>query len=170
VSYSQDCGNSWIPIFYKGGEELATIDTFWTNFKPFASTHWRNERQNLINQIDGNEVIFKFRAINDNGSNFFIDNIFVYDAVSPASILSVEAESFKLFPNPADDYVELKFLPLGSNGKLTVCDLTGKVVYVELLSQSQLQAKIQTAHLGQGIYFVALETNKGRSVQKLVIQ
>lgn len=170
VSYSQDCGNSWIPIFYKGGEELATIDTFWTNFKPFASTHWRNERQNLINQIDGNEVIFKFRAINDNGSNFFIDNIFVYDAVSPASILSVEAESFKLFPNPADDYVELKFLPLGSNGKLTVCDLTGKVVYVGRLSQSQQQVKIQTAQFGQGIYFVAVETNKGRKVQKLVIQ
>jgi hypothetical protein len=75
-----------------------------------------------------------------------------------------------LFPNPADDYVELKFQSLGSKGKLTVCDLTGKLVYVESLSQSQQQAKIQTAHLGQGIYFVALETNKGRSVQKLVIQ
>lgn len=170
VSYSQDCGNSWIPIFYKGGEELATIDTFWTNFKPFAASHWRNERQNLINQIDGNEVIFKFRAINDNGSNFFIDNIFVYDAVSPATIFNAIPDAFKLFPNPADDYVELKFQPLLGKGQLTICDLTGKVVFVESLTQNQEQTKIQTAHLGQGIYFVTLETNRSRSVKKLVIQ
>lgn len=170
ISYSDDCGISWNSIFYKGGEDLATVDTFWTNFKPFASTHWKNEKQNLINQVNGNEVIFRFRAINDNASNLFIDNIFVYDAVSPAKTMNIQTQSFKVFPNPADEFVELKFDALKSNGLLSVFDITGKEVFQTQLLFKQEQVNIQTSDLKAGIYLITLTTELGRSVQKLVIQ
>ena len=170
VSYSDDCGVTWNSIFYKGGEDLATVDTFWTNFKPFASTHWENEKQNLINQVDGNEVIFRFRAINDNASNLFIDNIFVYDAVSPANIEIFQTQTFKLFPNPADEFVELRFDALKSNGSVSIFDITGKEVYQTSIISKQDQLKLQTSELKPGIYLVSLATELGRSVQKLVIQ
>lgn len=170
ISYSDDCGLTWNSIFYKGGEDLATVDTFWTNFKPFASTHWKNERQNLITEVDGNEVIFRFRAINDNASNLFIDNIFVYDAVSPANIEIFQTQSFKLFPNPADEFVELRFDALKSNGSVSIFDITGKEVYQTSTVAKQDQLKLQTSELNPGVYLVSLATELGRSVQKLVIQ
>lgn len=170
VSYSDDCGITWNTVFYKGGQQLSTVDTFWTNFRPFASTHWMNERQNLISQVDGNEIIFRFRAINDNASNLFIDNIFVYDAVSPASIKTIYNQTFNVYPNPADEFVDVSFDALKSQGTLSLFDITGKEILQKIMHENQTLSRIETSNLNAGIYLIMLESEFGRSVKKLVIR
>jgi hypothetical protein len=94
----------------------------------------------------------------------------VYDAVSPANTIKIQTQTFKLFPNPADEFVEIKFDALKSNGRLSVFDVAGKEVFQTLLLNKQEQIKIQTSDLMPGIYLVTVTTELGRSVQKLVIQ
>jgi hypothetical protein len=120
--------------------------------------------------VDGNEIIFRFRAINDNASNLFIDNIFIYDAVSPASIKPIYNQTFNVYPNPADEFVEISFDALKSEGAVWLFDITGKEVLHKVVDEKQTLTRIQTSNLNAGIYLIALDSDFGRSVKKLVIR
>ncbi len=78
IFYSTDCGNTYnpIPIYNKGGAELSTGGSSISQFTPTVSSDWRGEVVNL-NYLIGNNVKFKFQAVNDYGNNLYIDDIYI---------------------------------------------------------------------------------------------
>ena len=72
---SVDCGRSFQRYWRKSGLALSTLPAYrTTEFTPTA-TQWREERVELP-QLSGKEnVILRFRNINRNGNNIFLDDI-----------------------------------------------------------------------------------------------
>ena len=168
IEFSDNCGGSWNTLFYKGGTELASFDTSWVNFKPFAPQHWKNFKLNILPQVNGESVIFRFKPINDLGSNLFIDNLFVYSDENPESTSSFPHDAVQVFPNPAGNYVQIKFAtPLNRFSTIQIVDAMGKLVKREQVSQQQTE--LNTSDLSNGIYSLILESETGRYATRLVI-
>jgi len=77
--------------------------------------------------------------------------------------------SFELFPNPANNQVQLNFKnTFSSEINISIIDLLGKQIYQTELSHTQNHI-IPTQHLENGIYLIRLETTEGFLVKKLLI-
>lgn len=87
VAISTDCGFSFNEIYYKEGNQLATVVAFEpTSWQPNSCTQWRSETINLQKYV-GNEVVLAFEAINFHANNLYIDNIAITgEVVSPCQI------------------------------------------------------------------------------------
>ena len=70
---------------------------------------------------------------------------------------------FKLYPNPFNEVIQIQ-----SNSKvdkIIICNLFGKIVLETKISES-----INISKLSSGLYFVTIETEAGKGVQKLIKQ
>lgn len=82
-------------------------------------------------------------------------------------------QKFKLWPNPANQFVNISFEGLVS-GTVKIMNLTGQVVetYQMLGGFSTSRAhhlRLDTSELPKGIYFVVLETEEGNAIKKMVV-
>lgn len=77
------------------------------------------------------------------------------------------AESVRLYPNPARDFVDVA-VPgsLGSAKMLKVYSITGSLVESKQVSANSFRYDV--AHLRTGVYFVEIQTAKQKSVLKFV--
>jgi hypothetical protein len=167
VAYSDDCGFSWNPIFRKGGSELTTVDTLWTNFKPFNSTHWANFHSNLLPLISGTKVMLRFSAYNRGGSNLYIDNIGIYTESDPTGILLTEEFSYNLMPNPANNIVTIQLEKESHEVDISLRDIQGRLVYQ--MESSSINTSIDISSISNGIYFFEVVSSSGKATRKLVV-
>ncbi|MEO1412323.1 MAG: T9SS type A sorting domain-containing protein, partial [Bacteroidota bacterium] len=78
--------------------------------------------------------------------------------------------SLRLFPNPASDQVTVQYQELrGTEARLALIDLTGRVIQQVELRQSEDQLTIDLSQLSDGFYQVRIESTAGRTLQKLVV-
>ena len=161
VEYTNDCGATWKPVFYKGGQTLASFDTTWVNFRPFAPQHWKLFKINLRDSLSGPNVMFRFQAICDIGSNFFIDNIFLYENESPFGINTLRSNVLKLYPNPSQSLISIE-LPESIKGKIRVkiMDLQGRTVLYTATEATSSIAPLNIQHLNAGYYTVVVESTE----------
>lgn len=167
VAYSDDCGFSWNPIFRKGGSELKTVDTLWTNFKPFNSTHWANFRSNLLPLISGTELMLRFSAYNRGGSNLYVDNIGIYTESDPTGIELPEVFSFMLMPNPANNSFVIQLENESQEVDILMRDIQSRLVYHT--KSSSINTSIDVSSINNGIYFVEVVSKSGKAIRKLVV-
>ena len=73
-------------------------------------------------------------------------------------------EEVIIYPNPAKDILTVKSTENILGMKL--CDISGKEVLMEELKDG----KVRVSHLKTGLYFVSVETSKGRFVKELVME
>ena len=79
------------------------------------------------------------------------------------------ASSINLFPNPAENHLTIS---LGSNNpkvELTISDLTGKVIYTTLATDTQ-KIEVNTKDFAEGIYVVQIQTADFIATKKLVVE
>ena len=74
IQISNDCGNTWTPIYLKGGSTLATAPDRSTLFIP-SNSEWRKDSINLSNYAGSSNVKIKFENIGRFGNVLFVDNI-----------------------------------------------------------------------------------------------
>lgn len=82
--------------------------------------------------------------------------------------------SFDMYPNPAQDNVNIQLLVAEVSGQVTVkvLDISGKELYSHVISNpaSSVTLQIKTSEFANGLYQVAVQSDKGfKQVQKLVI-
>jgi hypothetical protein len=81
------------------------------------------------------------------------------------TISNIENSSkLSLFPNPANDFVQLKLDP--SNHLISITDLMGKTVF-SIQSNGNSQLQIPVSQLAEGMYIVSVE---GVDYSKLVVK
>ena len=87
--------------------------------------------------------------------------------------LSGVSDSFKdigLFPNPADEFVNILIFGKYHQGKLKVLDATGKMVNTTILQEDTIDEKISIKNWAPGIYFVQVVLDGEIITKKLVVQ
>ena len=67
----------------------------------------------------------------------------------------IKNPSFSLQPNPANETVNIVFseMELGSS-QITIKDITGRIIFDQVITNSSLALEINTSHFDQGIYLV----------------
>lgn len=156
VLISSDCGATWTSLYAKQGEELAlgitTVPNGYAPYYPLTDEEWHTEEISLDTFAESN-VLIRFKYINDNGGNIFIDDIHVGSALG---IADFNKNIINVYPNPATD-------------KVTITGLTdGTVVSLYAISGQKLlevtvngDTAIDISSLAKGMYF--LNTSKGSS-------
>jgi len=147
--------------------------TYTGNASPTATFNWEF---NTSGQISGsgmgpyyvqycvNGVISISLSVNDNGNFSDTTTQTIYSVICDG-IKNNEIENIQLFPNPAIDYIYIKF----ANKIITaeIFDLTGKVVLKEKLNNEYV---IDISLLEKGFYVVHLTSNNESTNLTLIKQ
>lgn len=89
------------------------------------------------------------------------------DGGGTTSVENIKDEfSFNIYPNPANDFVTITNLPIGST--MRILDITGKVVYSSAITNEQTTT-INTTDFINGIYLIRIENNGNIANRKLVV-
>jgi len=81
-------------------------------------------------------------------------------------------EGFQLFPNPADEIVMLTLEESYKKATVQIIDNLGKMVWAKHLNNITVneQIELNLEDLAKGVYLVTIVTDKGKGVEKLVIE
>ncbi len=125
------------------------------------------ERIELLGQTPGETLYVRIWAYYNSELGKF--NICAVD-LNPLSIQNIETNKFIIYPNPANNVVNIKFNN-ALRGKLTISiyNIQGKRVFnTEAYSvNNKIQFNVST--LSNGMYFVKLKNEQKETVQKLII-
>ena len=124
---STNCGRSYdLELYNKRGSELA-IEQSESVWLPESESDWKREFVNLNDLVGENDIRVAFVVTNQNGNNLYLDDIEFYtsDDENPVEI----SEGMRSFPNPVDDFVEVKFnFNIKEEILLRVVSLQGEVI------------------------------------------
>lgn len=175
ISVSVDCGETFTPIFKKGGADLATakepilnpIQLTNNTFVPEAN-EWRKLSFDLDQFGSASHAIVRFTCISGRGGNMMIDNIQFDEALSD-NRNTLNSNRISVFPNPAASTLNLS-LDITTRGQVKLIDALGKSVYHETRDFQQGQpSSINVAQQEPGVYWLHVQTENGRFVEKVVI-
>lgn len=116
----------------------------------------------------GQSVIFYTFFNHDMPSDSVLLKV-IFDVI-PTGIASVESkDNFKLYPNPANDIIRVKY-NFDNNADLLIYDITGKMVKRESLIAGQTDYTLSIADLKSGVYFYSISNGKEimESMKKLI--
>lgn len=87
----------------------------------------------------------------------------------PLKVPQVASDLLKVFPNPADAFIEINY-QLTQNSQLSIVDFTGKTIENFLLPAGINTLKLDTKSMARGMYFVHLEHETFQSTQKISLE
>lgn len=100
----------------------------------------------------------------------------VYQSASNMQEIGIDENlgtiDFNIFPNPASDFVNIKFNEYNTNVKVEILNAVGQVVYSESPYNTSMGevAEINTSNFKSGIYFVKITADGKLTTEKLVIE
>ncbi|NOX47763.1 MAG: T9SS type A sorting domain-containing protein [Chlorobi bacterium] len=166
VLLSTDCGSNFTQIFYRTGNALATGPTQTTPFIP-DSSQWKSAEIPLANYASDQYVQIKIVNITDGGNNLYIDNIDIGSLVTGLEDTD-DPGDIALYPNPASDYVMLRFTDNTENRQVKIFDPVGKLVLSKDIGNA-LTIRLSLNDFPNGIYYLGIWKNNSMKMKKLVI-
>lgn len=171
VDVSTDCGATFPnTVYQKSDVSLATAPDHSGSFAPSAADEWRNELVDLTPFV-GQTIVIRFVGVNGWGNNLYIDNVNLLNFVGVQP--SVGDLDIQVYPNPSTGLFEMQIssLPIG-DASMTVHDLTGRQVWAKDIvgSGSSFQSRIDLSNLSKGVYYLRVDAEGMRAVQKLVVE
>ena len=95
-----------------------------------------------------------------------IDGIYSFAPAAALSNEEFEIKNYKVYPNPA-----LNILNISSNTnieKLTIYDINGRLISTISLENNTLNYQINITNLSQGMYFLEINSNSLKSLEKFI--
>jgi len=133
VSY--DCGQNWILVYKKSGNELATSNPMTDRFFP-SPDQWETDTI-ILTDLAYETLMFKFELESDNGNSLFLDNFKIVSNIVPTIDISGSVSTMNLHPNPTQDQVFIDFeLSKKSEVWLNIFSLDGKLVETILMNET----------------------------------
>lgn len=126
---------------------------------------WQNRSFSLA-QFAGQNIYIAWRNNNNDKNLLSIDNVAVL-ATATASTDDFLASKFTVFPNPANDVVNV-----ANNGNvlvdaIAINDINGRTVKTVKLD-AVTEAQVNIADLNSGVYFMNITTNEGVATKKII--
>lgn len=170
VQVTNDCGETWVTRKTIHGTFLSDIVNAlaWT---PTSAADWTTVHMaNVTSTYWVDNFRYKFRFESDGGNNFYLDNINIYAGAASNDLVVgleeiVELENLTLFPNPADDELNVRFgVKSAQFMNFAIQDITGKVVQNLAVNASEGTnlVMLETQELASGMYFLNI-TSGGQS-------
>ena len=129
---------------------------------------WVEEEIDLTDYIGESDVRFKFRLITDGGlqmDGFYFDDFTINTDGGHLGISQASDFNVKLYPNPANDQVQLFVAQPENIQRVRILDELGRVVY----QANQYEALISTADFEAGNYFVQITSKTNDMVTKKLV-
>ena len=125
------------------------------------------ERIELLGQTPGETLYVRIWTYDNEEVGTF--NICAVD-LNPLSIQNIETNKFIMYPNPANNVVNIKFNN-ALRGKLTISvySIQGKRVFNTEAYSVNNKIEFNVSTLSNGMYFVKLKNGQKETVQKLII-
>ncbi|WP_422359174.1 choice-of-anchor J domain-containing protein [Reichenbachiella sp.] len=168
---STNCGKDYpFEVYNKKGSVLAVAqnESAWS---PETSEDWRSDFVNLGELAGHVDVRLAFVVTNQNGNNLYLDNIELFVSADDNPIII--SETMRAFPNPATDFVEVKFnFNIKEEILLRVLSLDGEVIaeqsFPNTLNQVYRIDNIKSTN--NGMYIVQAIGNFTKLSSKIIIQ
>tara|TARA_Y100001954_G_scaffold106727_1_gene115902 strand:- start:3852 stop:5606 length:1755 start_codon:yes stop_codon:yes gene_type:complete len=114
VYISQDCGITWTKIWEKAGTNLVTTTPVYHgyNWIPTGTNDWKFESISLLNYINQNDIVLKFRNVNQYENNLFIDNLNINTSITDINNISSKKKLIKIVDVLGRESSENKNTPL----------------------------------------------------------
>ena len=81
-----------------------------------------------------------------------------------------EFNDWAIYPNPAQNNISINLPKLETESSLKIVNLSGQVVYNQVLNPNVSQVQINVSHLANGLYVLSIENGTTRWAKNLVIQ
>lgn len=173
VWLSVDCGQTRTPIYYKGGNDLATAPELANFFVPSA-TEWRTDTLDLTPYITPNseDLWVGFQNIAGYSNVLYLDNI-RFDAVFLTDVAAPQMAKLavEISPNPNNGSFSLKLGEVQPGTyKLRILDLGGKLLYEETaeLATAAWEKQFDFSALAKGTYLLELWGEKGKVARQWI--
>jgi hypothetical protein len=165
VLASTDCGKSWITIEVMNASKLETNDVS-PDWLPTSTADWRSKEINLSQYADAKNLLIRFDVIPNQGNSVLLDDINFGKFALSVSTYESDLD-LALVPNPAQNKVQLKGLEKYPNARVSIVDITGRLLLQQIIDSQK--TTINTETLVNGVYSVlVLSENKSWS-KKLII-
>ena len=169
ILISSDCGVSWQNIWEKTSQDLVTTTPIYNEFSwsPSSNNDWSSEVINLNSYINQDDILIKFRNVNQYENNLYLDNINVKS--TPNTVEEVKIEHI-IYPNPTNSYINIEITSSKFNDiELYVSNSIGQTVYSETINSNvERIITINLNDFSEGIYFVNLITSTGELYTKQI--
>jgi PKD repeat protein len=178
VSYSTDCGKSWLDAYRQKGTTISTIGNGTAApFVPSGATEWKQLTipvSKVISSPASQNVLFKIQFVSNGGNNFFLDAINIGFPASVQNSFYNNTANFNVYPNPTNGQTQISLsLPASSAITLTVTDIMGKEIAVLAngnFISGQHQFNFDAANLPVGVYVVKLLAGGNTYYKKIIYQ
>lgn len=159
VLVNANCGG-WMPIWMKGGSQLAT-DTPWSNpFVGFPNHLWRNEVIDLSPFTNQTIQIYFMNKFNG-GNMLYLDDIQIANLTS---LQKPQNALFSVYPNPFHEKLQIQFNQ-DTPTLITILDIQGKTLHTDTINQNSYQ--LDTKNWQPGIYILKIQQKEQTYYQKI---
>lgn len=145
--------------------EAFVVERYLTNGQldtSFPKRILNEEVTDILVQKDGNIVLVGYFDYNPTGIMRLLG-----DSPEPVNSVKSLEKQFKVYPNPAREFVTISDLPAGWN--MRISDISGKAVY-SLASPDETSVKIPVHSFPSGWYTIQIESPTGTAFSKLVVR
>lgn len=172
-----NCSSPQIPVTATINNTASSDFSYSQNLAVLSFTNnSTNGTSYLWNFGDGNTSVLENPVHEYSSNGVFTVTLFVTNScgtvsynttvtITSINISEISAESIEIFPNPADDFINIKINQSGAY-HCELIDLTGKTLKSIQLNKSQ--TNISIADLGKGAYFIKITNKNTNTVRKLV--
>ena len=183
IRVSTDGGSTWpFRVFGKsenGTGNFATNTITTADFIPATISDWCIGgvqspcfTVDLSNWDNTPNMRLKFETYNDYGNNIYVDNITLSGTCTGGVVAidpTLSAETIKVYPNPANDRLNISVPASMELQKIELFDNLGRIVHVGSgLSRNRNTQALDISSLPEGIYFVKVNTTTETKTIKIV--
>ncbi len=100
-----------------------------------------------------------------------VDDFYIYDLGEETGIGSIHPEKqVNIYPNPADEQVEIAFHDGAATGTITLYDITGRQIERITVTPGNNHYTVSTSHIPSGQYLLVVQTGKQIWTKKLGVR
>ncbi|MCS7072864.1 MAG: M43 family zinc metalloprotease [Bacteroidia bacterium] len=158
--YSTDCGNTWVEVYRKGGEDLQTAPIADVNsggaFIP-TSSQWAYEKVELPQLAGQPNVKYKLEVINGYGNHVYVDEFSPVILPTSNEKSWEESVSLTVVPNPFSSSTSVQLnLPTNQTIRYEVLDVQGKRILSNemTLSAGKSNFELDLSSYSTGLYLL----------------
>jgi hypothetical protein len=118
---------------------------------------------------DDMQIYIAWKHTSHDDNIIFLDNLLVTENTDPTfSIETLPEFAGQVYPNPATDYVNVKFdTEKYHNAQVQMVNSSGQVIYSSVLASQNNRIDLQ--NVAAGVYFVKIMADEGNMVKKVVV-
>ncbi len=170
--FSNTCNNNWVQRLNIINSTLETASPTTSAFIPANSNEWKQASTTIPSIFLNSSFKFKFVFTSNGGNNIYIDDINI-DVNAGINTLEDISSSISLFPNPAQDQVNIAFtLNDAKNISIGIINVLGQTTYStdkKMLFSGENIIPVNIKDIKSGIYFVTISDGINSVKKTLVV-